>query len=1611
MQHEDGGGGGLVEDACKNDGPEIVVGREGGTGGVAVVTERRRALHIDSQNYNGIGGGGALPLGKLQHQMAALRKSDGAYAVLIQETKLYGNTVYDYPDKHTLVTAGLMRPPGTHEDEIYSGSSGVAILLSPEAARAWKEGGQWVRRYGRDVIAIKLSARGGKNQRPHRLYLVSSYAPDSWKEASLRADHLERLEACIEDCAASYTLIVGTDANARLGIRSDRPLASGADKNTVGPFGVPAADNKKASSDIAMKARALLTRHGLCSAATYFEAPRVPPGCTSKYHTYYSSRLDTETQIDHFFVRFRDLRKCKKAGCPGDSSVPSDHRRIRLTLRDDVYSITKAQRKGKPDLRLLADDKSDEFHQFNNAVVAAVAAVVRNNSSSAGAATAAADLGVDLEGMTGQSSVQTVQSSVTGILSSSENLLSTGILPVAPDLTGDASLAGRSEIDQAAVLRLVACVSNESSGKSGVNLEHLHQAMRDAMSVLPEVEKVGEKTWYKDSQHKLEPLVEERNKAYKAMQRLKGRKEREGLSKRVRMATAKLKKACLTAINVWVVKLADQVNAGGRYTLVGDNCRQAWLILRSLEGGPSPARECKPLRPKDPLTGKLSETEIDAARVVRKHLEEAHDREPQHEEGRSGDIPQRDVMKHTANRPTLKEVSDCVNGKSNGKNPGDSKVPAEAFKCLFKSTEGRKIIMALIDDVWCSGSYPGEHDVPGDGKTKGGDATHPLEQCACCDGTPGSLCEAPDDDTGGFLHKEWLMSRLCLIPKKGDLTSMKNWRSLCLLDVLSLVLTSIVAKRIDSWAVGNLLDSQNGFRWKRGTTDALWNVTMALNQRRRAGLTTWAAAVDLRAAFDSVSRKALFKIMLKLGFAPHLVNILRRLHTDAKMRFKIGKEEREVFNRAGVRTGDSCGPSLFLLCMHAVFLLIQWPPGGKPCFVAGLGGAPAKSSGDLGTEFQLPSSEYADDAILLFTSRAALADGLALFATEVQRMTGMRMHYKTESGGKAKSKTVAMCFPAPGLAYNDMDTSELTFECGMELETAFVDFVLETKYLGVIIHVDLGSERAVEHRIQQAQVAMNSLRRVLMNRDLQLRVRGTFMQATVLTILLYGSESWILTKALHRKLQTFYNDSCRALVGQSKRSACLLGLHFEGHGGILQQLHLATLDTYLRHRRYRWFGQLARMLHSRLPRLFLTSIAQLNPCPNSGEFRHVCVRGVASAFRAAAAAADAAAAAFEKDVVGVDVGTLSSDQGAEYPSRVDVDDDSVELSAGEVIDGDSSDEGDSSDVYDSVELDLEAEDAIVVVPVEHNFRVEFSKSRESRCVETGTVIQSQTIRFALDIQPFATGGRVWTQFYSVAGLTRWLGRNEAIRLGIVRLLPGLGQLNDYQQTFVLEAVSSSVVRREADRRRALATLPIVVPTAVPWSCPRCGMKYVRNLACAIKHASCSACKLKALMRPRGMRRKRVAPVYGLRRRATWVTCFLAQVRRGTLSTDIVQRPYPGCKTCIQASGAAGNGKQCDRCLLLECITAAQDTDKWDVITYGEAVPGSWSSRRRAERRKRDGPPAQLWVDPRPGEILALQSDSWIQQLSEHALEGVSGRVEEAEEALVVQADWIRQLCV
>ena len=171
--------------------------------------------------------------------------------------------------------------------------------------------------------------------------------------------------------------------------------------------------------------------------------------------------------------------------------------------------------------------------------------------------------------------------------------------------------------------------------------------------------------------------------------------------------------------------------------------------------------------------------------------------------------------------------------------------------------------------------------------------------------TPEIVAELDDgaDDTG-ICYPEWLKAKLVLLPKKGDLGQPKNWRGICLLDIASKILSCVMVERLKEVMEENGPENQCGFRPERGTIDGTFNLLMALRKRQEHNLETYVSFVDLVKAFDSVPRAALFKVLRRYGLPDHFINLVIRLHADAVVNFKLGKEEVEVKNRRNrVRQG------------------------------------------------------------------------------------------------------------------------------------------------------------------------------------------------------------------------------------------------------------------------------------------------------------------------------------------------------------------------------------------------------------------------------------------------------------------------------------------------------------------------------------------------------------------------------------------------------------------------------------------------------------------------------------------------------------------------------------
>ena len=86
-------------------------------------------------------------------------------------------------------------------------------------------------------------------------------------------------------------------------------------------------------------------------------------------------------------------------------------------------------------------------------------------------------------------------------------------------------------------------------------------------------------------------------------------------------------------------------------------------------------------------------------------------------------------------------------------------------------------------------------------------------------------------------------------------------------------------------------------------------------------------------------------------------------------------------------------------------------------------------------------------------------------------------------------------------------------------------------YLGSVIAIDGGSERDVLVRISKARTAVLLLRPVWRSKDIFLRSKFRIFNTNVKTVLMYGAETWRVTKNIADKVQAFVNRCLRYMLG------------------------------------------------------------------------------------------------------------------------------------------------------------------------------------------------------------------------------------------------------------------------------------------------------------------------------------------------------------------------------------------------------------------------------------------------------------------------------------------------
>jgi len=93
-----------------------------------------------------------------------------------------------------------------------------------------------------------------------------------------------------------------------------------------------------------------------------------------------------------------------------------------------------------------------------------------------------------------------------------------------------------------------------------------------------------------------------------------------------------------------------------------------------------------------------------------------------------------------------------------------------------------------------------------------------------------------------------------------------------------------------------------------------------------------------------------------------------------------------------------------------------------------------------------------------------------------------------------------------------------------------LDQVASFKYLGRWMTSNDSDTMAVAQNILKARMRWGQLSRLLTRRGASMRIMGLFYKATVQSVLLYGAETWTLTKPLLRMLRSFHHRCARYLA-------------------------------------------------------------------------------------------------------------------------------------------------------------------------------------------------------------------------------------------------------------------------------------------------------------------------------------------------------------------------------------------------------------------------------------------------------------------------------------------------
>ena len=424
------------------------------------------------------------------------------------------------------------------------------------------------------------------------------------------------------------------------------------------------------------------------------------------------------------------------------------------------------------------------------------------------------------------------------------------------------------------------------------------------------------------------------------------------------------------------------------------------------------------------------------------------------------------------------------------------------------------------------------------------------------DGVPAEILKLPaveelllqyaNDYWTGTVPSEVLLTRLSLVPKKGDLSVVQNYRGIAITSVFLKLLNLLLLHRL------RVLDphmryNQNGFRPLRGTGEQGLAMKI-LADAIRDGLDASVSFVDFSKAFDSVTFAGVRAALVAFKVPEQMITVIFQCYHSHFQTIPSVGATWEV--KTGVLQGDTLAPFLFVLLLDCILHDSLDPTLGLHLDTS----TPITSrprSARLRAQFAphtLTDLDYADDLALITLKSSANAQlqlrNLELGAAAVNLKLNV---------GKNKTEVIA-----PTL----QQSTPISLSDGRSI--SFTDKYI---YLG---QQPMDPAADFRRRKGLTWVAIHKFDGLWKNPAASDDVKRSLCQTFAISVLLHGSHLWPATAEFNRTIDSAYFKMLRYCCWKPGRLPLDHFAVFDG-GRIPQlstlvlQLRIRTLGHGIRH--------------------------------------------------------------------------------------------------------------------------------------------------------------------------------------------------------------------------------------------------------------------------------------------------------------------------------------------------------------------------------------------------------------------------------------------------------------